>query len=116
MQTDTYDFTTTLQDIEGGVFLAKLSRAIRDTALGTVTHGENKKTGKVVVEFTMSRLTDTGQIMLAHKLKYTCPTLHGDTSETSTTKTPLFVSGDGALSIMPENQGTLNFENTQEEN
>lgn len=53
MQQPTYDFTNTLEDLDAGVFLEKVSRAVRETSMAVAQNGENKKKGKVTIELSI---------------------------------------------------------------
>lgn len=110
MNQPTYDFSETLADLDAGVFLQKVSQAIKDTALGTVAHGDKGKQGKVILELSMKRIGESSQVTLAHKLKFERPTKRGKTMEEDTTETALYVSHRSGLSIMPDNQ--LDFINS----
>lgn len=99
-----YDFGQTLADLDGGVFLQKLSQAVKDTALGVVAHGDSGRKGKVVVELTMQRIGESSQITMAHKLRFERPTKRGKIAEEDTTETALYVSPRIGVSIMPDNQ------------
>ncbi|MFW6369092.1 MAG: hypothetical protein ACOC0J_00740 [Myxococcota bacterium] len=102
MSDKTFDFTTqVLPDLDGGVFAEKISRAVQETAHGVALHGDSKKRGKVIIELDLSRIGESTQIAVAHKLKYTKPTRRGKSHEEDTTETPLYVHQDGAVSIMP---------------
>lgn len=113
MKQQTYDFSQTMGDLDAGVFLKKVSEAIQGTAIGTVAHGDKGKKGKVVLEFTFSRLGESNQVTLTHRLKYERPTKRGKAMEEDTTETVLYVSPRTGLSIMPDNQ--LDFVNANQE-
>lgn len=104
MSKQTYDFTKTLEELDGGTFNAKVSSAIQDAALGTAEHGRKST---VVIELTVERIGESRQVTMTHKLKASRPTMRGKTSQEDTTATPLYVSKSGALSIAPENQVRL---------
>ena len=108
--TQKYDALETLAELDGGVFSAKLSKALRDVALGVTEH--NRK-GKVVVEFTMDRIGESNQVALTHKVKYDRPTRRGKTLEEDTTQTPMYVEQGGALVLVPTAQGKLFPEDKQ---
>jgi len=107
MTDDKFNFTETLQDLDAGVFAAKISQAVRDVAMGVVAHD---KAGKVVIELNMKRIGESSQIMLEHTLKYTKPTMKGKVTEDNTTGTALYVGRGGTVSIMPDTQEMLQFE------
>ncbi len=99
-----YDFSTTLADLDAGVFLQKVSKAIRDTAMATIYNADSSKTGKVTIDLIMRRIGDSNQITLEHSIKFQKPTRRGKAGEEDTTHTPLYVDKSGALSVMPYNQ------------
>lgn len=103
---DEYDFIETLNDLDAGVFSAKLTRAVKDVAIGAVEYG---KTGKVVIDLTMKRIGESHQVNLEHKLKYDKPTLRGKSIEEDATSTPMHVGRGGKITLMPDTQESLNF-------
>jgi len=100
----------TLQDLDAGIFLGKLDKAMREVALGVVTNG---RMGKVTVEFKFEQIGQSQQVNLKHKIKYDKPTARGKFIEEDETETPLHVNRGGNLSLMPDTQGKLKF-NTEE--
>lgn len=98
---ETFDFTQALADMDGGVLLAKLSRAVQETARGTAEHGEKGKTGKVTLELVFSRIGESNQVDVTHTVTYAKPTRRGKATETDKTSTPFHVTGRGHLSIVP---------------
>jgi len=111
MSTKTPDFTDTLNELDAGLFSAKVSAAVAEAALATVEHGDKGKSARITIELTMKRIGDSSQIDLTHKLSYSRPTKRGKASEEDTTSTPLFVGRHGALGIAPEHQMQLFQEN-----
>lgn len=93
-----YDFSDTLGDLDAGIFLNKVSAALRDTAIGVV---ENNRKGKVVLELSLEQQGDSNQVLMTHKLKYDKPTRRGKVIEEDATSTPLWVGGKG-LSMLPD--------------
>jgi len=104
MNKETYDAAETLADLDAGLFLQQLSKAISDTAIATVMNGDKKKQGKVTVEFVMVRIGDSHQIEVRHSVGYDKPTRRGKATEKYTSITALYVAGDGAVSIVPRSQ------------
>ena len=103
-----YDVLDTLPDLDGGVFVRKLSRALADTALAVASQDGKAKKGKVTVEFDIARLSDNGnQVVLGHKLTFSRPTKRGKATEQDATETPMYVAGNGAMTLLPFNQGDL---------
>lgn len=107
----TYDFSITLGELDAGIFLTKLSAAMRDTALGVV---ENHRKGKVLLELSLEQQGDSNQVLMAHKLRYDKPTQRGKLIEENTTSTPLWVSANG-LTLLPDSQGDLFAQADREE-
>ena len=68
------NFIETLSDLDGGVLVNKLSRAVADVALGAVEHG---KKGKVTLTLDLDRIGTSAQLQITHKINYTKPTLRG---------------------------------------
>lgn len=97
----TTDIPALLNDLDAGVFVARLAAAMDDTALGVVTTG---KKGKVTVTFDLERQGDSSQVLCKHQIKYARPTTKGKASEEATTSTPLHVGVGGVLSLFPESQ------------
>lgn len=94
-------FTNVLPDLEGGVFPAKIDQALKDVALGVISHD---KAGSVTIKLDLSKIKGTHQVRMKHKVSYSQPTLNGKKTEENTTDTPLFVGQNGSLTITPENQ------------
>lgn len=95
------DITTLFNDLDAGVFVERLSAALRDTALGVVTTG---KKGKVTITLDLERQGDSSQVLCKHQIKYARPTTKGKAMEEATTSTPLHVGVGGVLSLFPESQ------------
>lgn len=98
------DITTLFNDLDGGVFVERLSAALRDTALGVVTEG---KKGKVTITLDFERSGESSQVLCKHQIKYTRPTPKGKAMEEATTSTPLHVGVGGVVSLFPESQSDL---------
>lgn len=103
-----YDVTDTLPDLDAGLFIRKLSRALADTALAVVNQDGKSKKGQVTVTFSIGRLSDNGnQVVMEHKLAYSRPTKRGKASEQDSTETAMYVSGNGSLTLLPFKQSDL---------
>lgn len=98
------DITTLFNDLDAGIFSARLSAALRDTALGVVTEG---KKGKVTITLDLERSGESSQLLMKHQIKYTRPTAKGKAMEEATTSTPLHVGVGGVLSLFPHAQPGL---------
>jgi len=90
-----------LAELDGGVFLEKLSHALSDVAAGVVDHN---KAGKVQLTFDMKRLGDSYQVVINHKIVSVKPTSKGKVAEENTTTTPMHVGKGGRVTFFPENQ------------
>lgn len=94
-----------ISELDAGLFESKLARALSDVALG-VTNNE-KKQGKVTVTFTLSRIAESSQVNVAHRLEYKKPTRRGSQGEDDTTSTPMHVGRGGRLTISPDTQNDM---------
>lgn len=106
------DVVRFLEDLDGGVFLQKLARAISEVAGGVVDHDAK---GNIDLKFNLQRIGNSYQVNIAHTLKYTVPTMRGKISEEDTTQTPMHVNTGGLVSIFPENQHQLLTRNGEPE-
>ena len=104
-----YDFTEVLAELDAGQLAAKLSRIVCLVALGVIEHG---KKGKVSLVLDMERLGESSQINLGHQISYSKPTLRGKAGEDDATSAIMHVGRAGAVTIMPESQGALDFGQT----
>lgn len=95
------DVTQFISDLDGTVFMQKLSIALSEVAAGVV---DNDKPGKVQITFDMTRLGDSYQVMVNHKILTVIPTRRGKRGEDDTTKTPMHVGEGGRVSLLQEDQ------------
>lgn len=100
------DASQVIADLDGGVFLKKLTHALGDVALGAIISG---KTGKVTFELSFKPFETTSQVEISHKLKFDKPTDTGKLVEETTRKTPFYVGKGGCLSILPFDQEAFDF-------
>lgn len=98
MQTDTTAF---LSELGAGAFEPKLSHLLSEVALATINTPDNKKKGKITLEFTMAQIGDNHQVTVSHKIATSIPTNRGKKTEEDTTETPFFVGRNGRLTIEP---------------
>jgi hypothetical protein len=89
--TDTSEF---INSLNAGVFADQVGRAISDVAAGVVDHG---KKGKVVISLELSRIGESNQVKINHKLDYTAPTKRGSKREDTALDTPMYVTQDGVV-------------------
>lgn len=94
--TDTNEF---FDELNAGVFASQLGHALSEVASGVVDHGRK---GKVVITLDMSRIGESSQVKIAHKLDYVVPTKRGSKREDTTTDTPMHVGSGGRLTLFPE--------------
>ena len=92
------DFPEMLEDLDAGNFLNKIEAALSAVAFGTITHG---KQGELNIKFSFKKIGDSQQVMIAHKLTFSQPTVRGKVSEEDTTETPMYVQRGGKLTILP---------------
>lgn len=100
---DATDVQQFIEDLDAGVFMMKVGRALSDVAAGVVDHGSSRNgvVGTVSLEFKMKQVGGGAQVLIAHKLSYTRPTAKGDRGENNTTATPMYVGTGGRISLMP---------------
>ena len=110
--TDT-DNTSVLHDLDAGIFVSKLDKAMSQVALGVVN--EERK-GKIVIELKIEQIGSSNQVKMAHKFKYEQPTARGKLIEEDETITPLYVNRSGKLSLMPDTQEKFNFDQEEQNN
>ena len=111
-QPDTpWDAAEMLHELDGGVFMMKLARALQDGALACTEHGRE---AEVSMTIKLKQINDSNVVNASHKLAYKHPTKRGTQSEDDTTKTPLYVGQRGRLSVSPEIQAGFDFSRESE--
>ena len=90
-----------MNDLDGGVFVDKLSRILSDVAAGVMDHGRK---GSVTLSFEIKRVADTYQVNIDHKITHKKPTAKGDITENNTTVTLMHVSEGGRMTLFPVSQ------------
>lgn len=95
------DVEAFIRELDGGVFMEKLARALSEVAGGVMDH---QTSGRVKLDFTLNRIGSSFQVNVKHKLEYTVPQMRGKVTEDDTTDTPMYVNTGGRLSFYPENQ------------
>lgn len=95
------DTLEVLQDLDGGVFLEKLNRALTEAAGGAI---DQTVQAKVNISFTLKPIGATAQVHVHHDLDYTVPTPNGTVQEKDKTATVMQVHTGGKLSFEAENQ------------
>lgn len=99
-----YTLDNMLQELDAGIFVNKVTEALKMAALGTIQNG---KKGCVTLVFEFSQIGDGCSVQVNHKLKYIKPTKNGKMIEENATITPMYVNKDGYLTISPELQADL---------
>ena len=94
----------TLLELDAGLFVNKITEALKMAALGTIQNG---KKGSVSIIIELEQLGDSDSVKVKHTLKYCKPTRNGKAVEENTTTTPMYVNKDGFLTISPELQTDL---------
>jgi len=87
--TDTTEF---FNNLNAGVFIEQIGRALSDVAAGVVDHG---KKGKVIITLDMAPIGESNQVKVNHKLDYTQPTKRGSKREDTALDTPMYVTPNG---------------------
>lgn len=90
-----------LGDIDGGVFEAKALMALKEAAMRVVETG---KKGKVTIELSFSRISESSQVSVGAKLKADTPKSKGRIIEEDEVDTPMYVGVKGNLSAFPQHQ------------
>lgn len=85
--------------LNAGVFNGTLGAALSAVAGAVVDHG---KKGKVVITLDMSRIGESHQVNITHKLAWSEPTKRGSRSEDNALDTPMFVTEKG-LQLFADN-------------
>ncbi|MCC5809906.1 MAG: hypothetical protein JJU06_05985 [Ectothiorhodospiraceae bacterium] len=99
------DFPALLGDLDAGVFLDKVTRAIQEAAIATGVHGDKGKQGSVTLKFDFARHGDSQSHMTCvHKITTTKPEPKGKTTTENTTETPLYLNRHGIPSVLPESE------------
>lgn len=109
--TQTPNLSITLDELDAGILMSKLTKATADVALGVIQH--NKK-GKIILTLDLERIGESMQVNVSHKINYIKPTFRGKATEEDTTVTPMHVNKHGHLSIAPDTQ--LDIFKLQQEN
>lgn len=112
--TNAPSFVDVFEELDAGILDSKVSAALAQTALAVVNAESRKQTGKVTLEFEITRIGEGAQVHMSHKLSYTRPTLRGKAQETDTTETLLYVGKGGKLTVTPDTQLDL-IQKTQRE-
>jgi hypothetical protein len=113
------DVQAFIAELDGGVFLEKLARALSEVAGGVM---DNHAVGRVKLDFSIKRLGSSHQVNVSHKLEYTIPQMRGKVTEDDITDTPMYVGTGGKMTFFPENQadffglkGQVNASSTDKE-
>lgn len=93
-----------LGELDAGIFVQKIEKALKEAALGTVNNG---KKGSVTISLELEQIGSSSSVQIKHTLKYTKPTKNGKSMEENTTSTPMYVDNLGYLTINPQMQDDL---------
>lgn len=111
MKQENQAFGELVGEFDAGVFEEKITRALREAAQGVIA---TRKKGKVAITFDLKVIGDSNQVDVTHRLTYMKPTSKGRVTEDNTTSTPMHVGRNGALSIFPDTQQSLQLGQKQE--
>lgn len=98
MSTDVEKFVA---DLGAGVFEEKLSTVLSQVALAV---SDRMAKGKIDISLELKPMANGAQVVVKHSLKYTKPTLRGNSSEVDTTETLMYVGKKGSMTLYPEDQ------------
>lgn len=101
-----WDAAEFLHELDGGVFMMKLARALQDGALACTEHGRE---AQIAMTIKLKQINESNVVNAAHKVSYKHPTRNGAQTEEDETRTTLYVGQRGRLSISPEIQGDFGF-------
>jgi len=102
-------FLGTLEELQGGILPAILTRALSDTAMAVAEQGDAKSKGTVTLEITLRRGKGQFALRLGHKIKYAHPTARGRKAEEASDESEVYVNVLGHVSVAPDTQGNLTF-------
>ncbi len=95
------DFIETLEDFDAGVFTSVLTKALADVGLSVVEHGAK---GSLVITLDVSRIGESAQLQVKHRINSTKPTLRGDLKEKYATSSVMHINKNGSMTVMPDAQ------------
>lgn len=98
------DLPEFINDLDGGVFAEKVSRALSDVAAGVIDHN---KAGDVTLKFKIERIGNSYRVGIKHQLNYKVPEANGSYSQENTTESVMHVNTGGLMTVFPENQHQL---------
>jgi hypothetical protein len=100
-------FLSTLEELQGGTLPSILTRVLADVGMAVAEHASGKQTGKVVLEFAITRGKGPFQLELAHRIAYAHPTVRGKKTEEISDSSEVYINTLGHLSVVPDSQGRL---------
>ncbi len=92
-----------LGELDAGIFVQKIERALKESALGTIISG---KKGNVTISLELEQVGDSS-VNVKHTLKYTKPAKNGKLMEENTTQTHMYVDNFGYLTINTQMQDDI---------
>jgi hypothetical protein len=98
------NFQQIVEDMNAGVFVEQINRALSDVAANVATYG---KKGEVVLKFRFKRIGNSNQVVIDHGIKSVIPLERGKITEEHESETPMHVAKGGKLSLYPHEQGDL---------
>ena len=100
------DICEVLPDLNAGVFVGQLNRALSDIALNVMAHG---KKGELTIKLTLTQIGESHQVAVTHALKSVTPKARGRVIEEMAQDTPLHVGVGGKLTLFPDKQSPLDL-------
>ena len=98
------DFVEVLGEMNAGIFLEQLNRAISDVAANVVNYG---KGGQVNLSFKISQIGNSNQVVIQHDMKFIVPMANGRITEELESQTPFHVGRNGKLGINVSDQADI---------
>ncbi|SFM72185.1 hypothetical protein [Marinobacter pelagius] len=98
------DLPQFINDLDGGVFAEKVSRALSDVAAGVIDFDDK---GELTIKLKFARIGNSYRVGIKHALTYKVPEANGSYSQENTTESVMHVNSGGRMSMFPENQNQL---------
>ncbi|MCG7931932.1 MAG: hypothetical protein N0E44_18015 [Candidatus Thiodiazotropha lotti] len=104
------DIPQFISDLDAGIIEEQFSRVISDAAAAVINISEHrpKVSAKVSLDLTFNRNGNgANQVLVAAKLNYKIPKMHGSVSEDRTKVIPMYVNEGGRVTLFPDNQNDM---------
>lgn len=99
-----------INDLDAGIIEEQLASIISEAAAAVINISEHrpKVTSKVTLDLKFARNGNAAnQVLVAVKLDYKIPKMHGTQSEDRTKVIPMYVNEGGRVTLFPDNQNDM---------